>query len=111
MIGDIRLNDFEKYFCFKILTQSEKGTKFEKVIAMINSTTEPNTILSYDIKGLVKASGRSRSSIFADIAAGRLIARKAGRRTIILYEDAVAWLKALPIRGVSRSCLSAATAG
>jgi len=54
--------------------------------------------LAYDIKGLSEASGRGRSVIYEDIAAGRLIARKAGGKNIILYNDAVAWLETLPIR-------------
>jgi hypothetical protein len=59
--------------------------------------------LAYDIKGLVKASGRGRSTIFEEIGAGRLVARKAGGKTIVLYEDAVAWLQALPVREPTRS--------
>lgn len=54
--------------------------------------------LAYDIKGLSEASGRGRSIIYEDMAAGRLIARKAGGKNIILHDDAVAWLEALPIR-------------
>ncbi|WP_156115952.1 DNA-binding protein [Bosea sp. UNC402CLCol] len=64
--------------------------------------TKPIFPLAYDIKGLIQASGRGRSTIFEDIAAGRLIARKAGGKTIILYDDAVAWLHALPVREPSR---------
>lgn len=54
--------------------------------------------LAYDIRGLMKATGKGRTTIFADIAAGRLTARKAGGKLIILYEDARAWLLALPVR-------------
>ncbi|MDP3600950.1 MAG: DNA-binding protein [Bosea sp. (in: a-proteobacteria)] len=54
--------------------------------------------LAYNIPDLAKASGRGRSVIFEEIAAGRLIARKAGGKLIVLYDDAVAWLQALPVR-------------
>lgn len=61
--------------------------------------------LAYDINGLASACGRVRSTIFEETAAGRLIARKAGGKTIVLYADAIAWLEALPIREPSRSAL------
>ena len=37
-----------------------------------------------------------RTAAFAEIKAGRLIAHKRGRTTIILIEDADAWLQSLP---------------
>jgi hypothetical protein len=37
-----------------------------------------------------------RTTAFAEIKAGRLIAHKRGRTTIILIEDADAWLQSLP---------------
>jgi len=60
-----------------------------------NDKTSP---LAYDIVSLARVSCRGRSVIFEDIAAGRLKARKAGGKLIILHEDAIAWLHALPIR-------------
>jgi hypothetical protein len=38
----------------------------------------------------------SRSQAYLEIAAGRLIARKVGSRTIITREDAATWRRALP---------------
>jgi hypothetical protein len=38
----------------------------------------------------------SRSMIYEQIKARRLVARKLGRRTVILSEDFHAWLKSLP---------------
>ncbi len=38
----------------------------------------------------------SRSQTYKEIAAGRLIARKIGSRTIITHEDGAAWRRALP---------------
>lgn len=54
--------------------------------------------LSYDVQGLIKASGWGRSKIQADIAAGRLKARKSTGKLIILYEDAREWLLSFPVR-------------
>ena len=41
---------------------------------------------------------RSPASVYRDIAAGQLIARKAGGRTLISRSDAEAWFNNLPIR-------------
>ena len=52
--------------------------------------------LAYSISRLAKESDVSRSMIYEEIAAGRLIARKIGRRTIVRRADALAWLRSLP---------------
>lgn len=59
---------------------------------------ETDAPLAYDIPGASKESKVGRSKIFEEISAGRLKARKVGRRTIILRDDLVAWLSALPQR-------------
>jgi hypothetical protein len=58
--------------------------------------------LAYDVQGLMKATGWGRSKIQEDIAAGRLRARKSAGKLVILYEDARAWLTALPLREPSK---------
>lgn len=55
--------------------------------------------LTFSIPEAVAASGVSRSLIYVEIAAGRLRARKLGRRTIILREDLERYLKGLPAAG------------
>ena len=45
--------------------------------------------------------GIGRSLTYAEIKAGRLIARKVGRRTIIVHDDAVAYLHSLPVVGAA----------
>lgn len=72
--------------------------------------TLPSPPLAYDISSLSKASGRCRTVIFDEIASGRLVARKAGGKLIVLYDDAVAWLQSLPIRKPTRSALQATAA-
>ena len=38
-----------------------------------------------------------RTKLYEEIAAGRLVAVKVGKRTLIRAEDAEAWLKSLPV--------------
>lgn len=52
---------------------------------------------AYSIEELVKNGPEGRTNIYKAIKEGRLIARKAGRRTVVLVEDYDAYLKALPI--------------
>jgi len=43
--------------------------------------------------------GICRSLFYAEVRAGRLKTRKAGRRTLVLRRDADAWAEALPAGG------------
>lgn len=52
--------------------------------------------LAFTIDEFCKAHGIGRSLCYDEIAAGKLRIRKAGRRTLILDEDAKAWREALP---------------
>jgi hypothetical protein len=52
--------------------------------------------LAYTISDVEKRACVGRTLIYSEIAAGRLKARKVGRRTVILSADLIAWLKALP---------------
>lgn len=54
---------------------------------------------TYSVPEAVTMTGISRSLLYVEIAAGRLRARKLGRRTVILREDLQAFLKALPTAG------------
>ena len=53
---------------------------------------------AYTIPDFCRSFGVSRSFAYREISAGRLKTRKAGRRTLILREDASAWLNSLPVR-------------
>jgi hypothetical protein len=52
--------------------------------------------LAFSIAELCELSGFGRQFIYTEIGAGRLVARKHGRRTFILRPDAEAWLSAAP---------------
>jgi hypothetical protein len=53
--------------------------------------------LAYTIAEAIKATGIGKTSLFAEMKAGRLVARKRGSQTLILAEDLRAYLAALPI--------------
>lgn len=50
----------------------------------------------YDPASAAAEAGVSRSFLYAEMAAGRLHSRKAGRRRLILGADLGAWLESLP---------------
>lgn len=50
--------------------------------------------LAYSIDRLAKMTDLSRSTLYEEIA-GRLVAQKAGRRTIVTRRDAIRWLRSL----------------
>lgn len=52
--------------------------------------------LTFSLPEAMRASGFSRSSIYRDIAAGRLVARKRGTRLVFLSDDLKSWLSNLP---------------
>jgi hypothetical protein len=52
--------------------------------------------LAYDISDLKSVAGVGRTRAFEDIKAGRLKARKNGRRTLVLALDLNEYLAALP---------------
>lgn len=54
------------------------------------------TTRSHTIKALREAGIMGATKAYEEIKAGRLVARKIGRRTIILDEDLKAWLDVLP---------------
>jgi hypothetical protein len=51
---------------------------------------------AYTVEQFAARHAISRAQAFKEIAAGRLIARKVGSRTIITYEDAARWRRSLP---------------
>jgi hypothetical protein len=52
---------------------------------------------AYTVEEFAKEQPLGRTSLYKAIKDGKLIARKSGKSTIILAEDAAAFLKSLPI--------------
>ena len=52
--------------------------------------------VAYGIDEIVRRDPKGRSSIYKAIGEGRLIARKDGRRTVVLQSDYVRYLRSLP---------------
>lgn len=54
--------------------------------------------LAFSPNSAAQVTGVGRTKIFEAIKEHQLIARKLGRRTIILRDDLLAWLLALPLK-------------
>ena len=54
--------------------------------------------IALQIPDAVKASGLGRSTLYRAIQDGKLPARKAGKRTLILVEDLRAFILGFPVR-------------
>ena len=52
---------------------------------------------AYSPKQFEKAFGISHTKLYELIGSGQLIARKIGKRTIILAEEAEVWARSLPV--------------
>ena len=62
--------------------------------------TDAHEKLGMTINELIAASGVGRTKVYEQIRGGRLVARKCGRRTVILASDARDWLRNLPRLGM-----------
>jgi excisionase family DNA binding protein len=51
---------------------------------------------AFSVEDFAKRHGIGRSTAYEEIREGRLIARKLGKRTLIVAEDARAWRESLP---------------
>jgi excisionase family DNA binding protein len=59
-------------------------------------------VLAMHIEEAAQKTGAGRTVLYQEIRAGRLIARKIGRRTVITTADLETWLATLPARDVRR---------
>jgi excisionase family DNA binding protein len=57
--------------------------------------------MAYAPKELADSAGVSVTTVHNEIDEGNLKARKLGSRTLILREDALEWLRSLPLRDVA----------
>jgi excisionase family DNA binding protein len=71
--------------------------------------TPMNTPLAYSIAQACEVANFGRTSIYEAINSGELIARKNGRRTVILSDDLRRWLQSLRVTN-SRLLLMSQTA-
>lgn len=62
----------------------------------------PNDVVAYSIDAAAKASHTGRTALYAEIKAGRLKAKKFGKRTIITADDLRDWLNSLPAMGENK---------
>ncbi|MBX9989353.1 MAG: helix-turn-helix domain-containing protein [Phreatobacter oligotrophus] len=60
------------------------------------SASAPRERLAYSVDEAAACLGLSRAHVYRMIAQGRLQPRKAGKRTLILRSDLVAFLESLP---------------
>jgi excisionase family DNA binding protein len=65
-----------------------------------------NLKLALTIQEAAAATGLGRTTIFEEIRRNQLIARKIGRRTVILKDDLDAWLKSRPSKSEVRALLA-----
>lgn len=56
----------------------------------------PSASFAYSIEETAKLIGLGRTALYAEVKSGRLVARKIGRRTVILEGDLAAYLAGLP---------------
>jgi excisionase family DNA binding protein len=64
---------------------------------------------AHSIVQVTKITGVGRSFLYEEISAGRLVAKKAGRRTLIFDADLNAWLASLPMTRSANSKLKSNT--
>ncbi len=55
--------------------------------------------LAHSIADVAKITGVGRSFLYEEIKTGRLVVKKAGRRSLIFDADLKAWLASLPEKG------------
>ena len=66
--------------------------------------------LAHSIQETTEIVGVGRSFVYQEIRAGRLVARKAGGRTIILHDDLLDYLRRLPTHQDAADVLEPAAA-
>lgn len=76
------------------MNSTPDGEGYEPAVDQIGSRRRKSL---YDVPGFLLDHGISRTRLYEEIKAGRLIARKIGGRTVIDGDDAAAWRASLPI--------------
>jgi hypothetical protein len=55
--------------------------------------------IAYPLPEAARIAGISRTRIFEAVRKRELTIRKAGRASIVLHDDLIAWIKSLPVKG------------
>jgi hypothetical protein len=61
--------------------------------------TENIAPIAYRIEDIPAVAGVSRTRIFQAVRHQELTIRKAGRASIVMHDDLMAWIKSLPAKG------------
>ena len=77
----------------------ERALSAEQATSACETVTQTSGLRAFRIPEVCQRSGLGRTSIFAAIRSGHLVARKWGRRTIVLQEDLANFLRNLPKAG------------
>jgi hypothetical protein len=77
------------------LTEPERHRLSPDSMASSSAAREPEPAM-FTIDGAVAYSGCTRSRLYEEMAAGRIEARKAGRRTLLVGDSLRAYLRNLP---------------
>lgn len=56
----------------------------------------PTEVGALDVPGFCRWAGVSHATFYREVKAGRIAIRKVGRKSVVLMDDARAWLNALP---------------
>lgn len=79
-------------------SRSEVNGTEKNYVGSASFPNHPTQPLAYSIEEACKVAGLGRSMLYEELRAQRLKGRKAGRRTLIMHADLVAYLENLPER-------------
>lgn len=69
--------------------------------------TLPTDLAAFSIAEVIAMTGLGRDKVYGLIRNGDLVARKAGRRTLVTAADLRSFLEALPVVGKHEKCRAA----
>ena len=75
---------------------SRRLDAIEYWLAKISSALEVRPKAAYTVREAVAMTGIGRTTLYEEVTAGRLVARKRGSSTMFLAEELTAYLQSLP---------------
>ena len=88
------VSNTQAWSCSHRLKRAER-TQMELHMDSVDANRE-----SFSPDEIAQRNGLGRTTVFAEIKARRLVARKVGKRTVIRRDDERAWLESLPTAAV-----------